>query len=331
VSRIAASGSTGPSTMPGQITSFGGNVIGLAISHRGQRLSYAHEIFHNNIWRTAASGVGGHGNSLPSLGGAVSFISSTRDDSAPQYSRDGKRIAFMSDRSGNPEIWVCDSDSSNALQLTSFRGPEVTTPRWSPDGARIAFDSNATGEYDIWVIGANGGKPQRMTTDPANDGNPTWSWDGRWIYFDSARTGAQQVWKMPAEGGEALQVTRDGGFAPLESPDGKFLYYLKSLLDTDVWRIPINGGQPVRALEGLSDYRNLAVLETGLVFVPNRNTSSLQFLSFATDKIKPLANFERPIALGALGGLAVSPDGRWILYTQFEQAGSELMLVENFR
>jgi Tol biopolymer transport system component len=128
---------------------------------------------------------------------------------------------------------VCDSDGSNPVQLTSFRGPNVTCPRWSPDGGRIAFDSNAEGEFDIWVINASGGKPQRMTTDPANDGNPSWSGDGRWIYFDSARTGEQQVWKIPDSGGDAIQVTRDGGFAPLESPDGKFIYYTKNL-----------GGQP---------------------------------------------------------------------------------------
>ena len=115
--------------------------------------------------------------------------------------------------------------------MTSFRGPSVTTPRWSPDSERIAFDSEAEGQSDIWVIGANGGKPLRMTTDPANDGNPSWSRDGQWIYFDSARTGQQQLWKIPANGGEAIQLTRDGGFAPLESQDGKFLYYVKGLLE----------------------------------------------------------------------------------------------------
>ena len=62
-----------------------------------------------------------------------------------------------------------------------------------------------------------------------NDGNPSWSRDERWIYFDSARTGEQQVWKIPANGGEAIQLTQDGGFAPLESPDGKFLHYVKSV------------------------------------------------------------------------------------------------------
>jgi eukaryotic-like serine/threonine-protein kinase len=324
---------------PRKITSVGEPVAGqeavtLTVSRHGQRLIYEHTIFHSNISRLIAPIVDGkwdRGHGIESYRSAVPFISSTRDDEAPQYSRDGKKIAFMSNRSGNPEIWSCDSDGLNALQLTSFGGPQVTTPGWSPDGARIAFDSDAEGEYDIWVIGADGGRPQRMTTHPANDGNPSWSRDGRWIYFDSARTGKQQVWKLPANGGEPIQITRDGGFAPLESPDGKFIYYLKRLEDTNVWRIPIEGGQATMVLEDLSNYRNLAILESGLVFVPNRNTSSLQFLGFATGKITPLANFDRPIAFNAQGGLAVAPDGRSILYTQFEQAGSELMLVENFR
>jgi serine/threonine protein kinase len=322
-------------TKPRQLASLGGNVFGLAVSSHGQSLAYGHRIFHSSIWRTAAPFSDGSpsndlGNSRKALG-PTSFISSTRDDSAPQYSHDGKRIAFMSDRSGFPEIWSCDSDGANPQQLTSFGGPEVTTPRWSPDGTRIAFDSNTGGQYDIWVVDANGGMPHRMTNDPANDGNPSWSRDGRWIYFDSARTGQQQLWKVPANGGDPVQVTFDGGFAPVESPDGRFLYYLKGLIDSDIWRISIDSGQATKVLEGVSEYRNLAVLESGLVFVPSRNISSLQFLSFASGKIAPLANFDRPIAQGSLGGLGISPDRRWILYTRFEQTGNELMLVEGFR
>ncbi|HKF54065.1 MAG TPA: hypothetical protein VKJ45_01425, partial [Blastocatellia bacterium] len=323
------------SAQPRQIASFGDqNVGGLAISRHGQRLSYVHAFFHSNIGRLTAPIAGGnrdHDFGSQYSRSANSFISSTRNDSAPQYSGDGKKIAFMSDRSGNPEIWLCDDEGLNARQLTSFGGPDVTTPRWSPDSSRIAFDSNAEGEYDIWTIGADGGRPQRMTTHPANDGNPSWSHDGRWIYFDSARTGQQQVWKMPADGGDAIQVTRDGGFAPLESPDGKFVYYLKGLLNTDVWRMSSDGIQVARVLEGLSDYLNLAVVESGLVFVP-RNTSSVQFLNSATGKIRLLGKVDRPLTLLApYGGLAVSPDGRSILYTQYEQGGSELMLMENFR
>jgi len=66
----------------------------------------------------------------------------------------------------------------------------------------MEVDSDAAGEFDIWVIGADGGKPVRMTTHPANDGNPSWSHDGRWIYFDLHERGSSRYgrcWPMEAK------------------------------------------------------------------------------------------------------------------------------------
>jgi len=173
----------------------------------------------------------------------------------------------------------------------------------------------------------------RMTTHPANDGNPSWSHDGRWIYFDSARTGEQQVWKMPAEGGEAIQLTWDGAYAPLESPDGKFLYYTKYLSNTSLWKVPLGGGQAAKVLEGLSAYINVAIVDKGIYFVP-QSFSSIQYLDLETNQIRRITSFEGPVAAGAFGGgLAISPDGQWILYTKTlaDKEGAELRLVENFR
>ena len=166
--RIDVSGSAGKTLKAQQLASLGDNLVEPAISHSGQRLTYMHVLFHSNIWRRAApildASPSTHNGKTPKPdSGAAPFLSSTRNDSAPQFSPDGKKIAFTSDRSGSVEIWVSDSDGSNSFQLTSFGGPAVSTPRWSPDGGRIAFDSDAAGQYDIWVIGATGGKPQRMT------------------------------------------------------------------------------------------------------------------------------------------------------------------------
>jgi Tol biopolymer transport system component len=331
--RIDVSGPEGRSPEPQRLVALGENAIDAAISRRGHRLAYNSFSTHSSIRHIAAPG-GSKARNEKSAGpvnGDTPFIYSTRDDTSPEFSPDGKKIAFVSNRSGDLEIWVCDSDGSNPVQLTSFRGPNVSTPRWSPDGGRIAFDSDAEGkQFDIWVINASGGKPKRMTTDPANDGNPSWSRDGRWIYFDSFRTGEQQVWKMPEAGGDAIQVTRDGGFAPLESPDGKFIYYTKDLFGTSVWRLPVEGGQPTKVLENLSDYRNLVLTNKGIYFIPSQDRDSsirsIQFLDFATNHTKRVASFGKPFD----AGLALSPDGGWILYSQVEQVGSELRLVENF-
>jgi Tol biopolymer transport system component len=326
--RISVFGHAAGRAEPQPLPSVGNDAYEPAIARSGHRLAYVHPFSHNSIWRMAAPSL--EGKKLRPLNQPAPLISSTRDDESPQFSPDGKKIAFASTRSGSLEVWVCDADGSNAVQLTSFGGPDISTPRWSPDGGRIAFDSNAPGEWDIYVVGANGGKPQRMTTDPANDGNPSWSPDGQWIYFDSARAGEQQVWKMPANGGEAVQVTKDGGFAPLESPDGKFLYYTKALESTSLWKIPVGGGEASKVLEGLSFFQNVAIVGSGVYFVPIRNTtgdSSIQFLRFATNNISNIAALEK----SPISGLAVSPDGKWILYSLEQQSGSELMLVENFR
>ena len=138
------------------------------------------------------------------------------------------------------------------------------------------------------------------------------------------------MWKVSANGGEAVQVTKDGGYAPLESPDGKFLYYTKALISTSLWKIPIEGGEASKVLESLSIYQNVAIVDSGVYFVPNQNTagdSSIQFLSFATNSISNLATFEK----APVWGLTVSPGGKWILYCLEQQSGIELMLVENFR
>jgi len=255
---------------------------------------------------------------------SANFISSTRDDFAPQFSPDGKRIVFVSARSGSSEIWVCDGDGSNAVQVTSFAGPDAEAPSWSPDGRKIAFASNAAGGYDIWVVGLNEGKAQRMTTDPANDTNPIWWPDGRWIYFDSARTGENQVWKIPAIGGEAIQVTRESGGVPHVSADGKYIYYARC---PALWRIPAEGGEATKVLDPLPSFRNLAIVNAGYYYIKGH---SIQFVNSATNKVRTVAKLEDFRDIGEAGGLTVSPDDRSILYTQVDQASIELMMVENF-
>ena len=131
---------------------------------------------------------------------------------------------------------------AGATQLSRFNAGLTGAPRWSPDGTKVACDSRPNGPPDIFTLDVSTGKPTQITKEAAEDVVPSWSRDGNWIYFASNRTGASQVWKAPADGGPAQQVTTGGGFAAVESPDGRYVYYAKGRTVTGLWRVPTGGG-----------------------------------------------------------------------------------------
>jgi Tol biopolymer transport system component/serine/threonine protein kinase len=312
---------------PERLAVTGENATRLSISRTGSRLVYSRRLFDSNIWRIPGP------NSSDTKSAPSRVIASTQEDLDPQFSPDGANIVFESGRTGNPEIWVCDREGRNPVQLTSFNGTQLGSPRWSPDSRWIAFDSSKAGNEDIYVMSADGGHSRRLTNGPSNNVRPSWSQDGRWIYFGSNRSGDWQIWMEPAQGGTAMQVTKTkGGEEAFESLDGKFVYYAK--LDViGIWKVPVEGGDETRVLDrgGESVW---ALTGQGICFFDFSGSTGpvLKFYHFATGKVTLLRELSRDTRVDKGDtALSVSPDGRWILYTQFDQASSNLMLVENYR
>jgi Tol biopolymer transport system component len=284
--RVAVSGGT-----PERVDVTGQNAYSPAISRQGNRLAYNVSFLDSNMWRldraSAANQVADGRQNSP-----TKVISSTRQDHSPQFSPDGKKIVFVSDRSGSDEIWVCESDGSHPAQLTFFDDTVSGTPRWSPDSQQIVFDSRPASNSDIYVLSAAGGKPRALTQEPSHDVMPSWSRDGRWIYFCSNRSGAFQVWKAPAAGGPAIQVTKQGGFEAFESLDGKLLYYTKGRGPGGIWQMPVAGGEEGQVPELLQAgyWRYWAVLDDGIYFVAPVASArpAIMFFSFATRQVMKL-------------------------------------------
>jgi Tol biopolymer transport system component len=315
--RVASSGTS----QPQKLVSLGQDDGSPAISPRGSRLAYTHATFDSDIWRIEIS------SPERKLNPPIMFISSTLFEGFPQYSRDGRKIAFVSERSGSMEIGVCDADGSNAIQLTRFGRGQTSDERWSPDGSHLTFDSNIEGHPEVYVMNISEGNPRRLTFSSYSE-NPSWSKDGRWIYFNSAGP-EYSIQKVPAEGGPVVLVVRNApGFAPVESADGKAIF----VTDTNMglWRVPFEGGESRQVLESLANFNAYEVADDGIYFIPSPDPTkgySIRFLKLATGEIRTIAE------LGKLAcrDLAISPDRRWALYTQTDQSGSDLMLVENFR
>ena len=298
-----------------------------SISRQGNRLAYVYIKRDTNIWRVAGP------NSTAKDNEPVKLVGSTRDEVSPQFSPDGKRIVFVSDRSGSKEVWVSASNGENAIQLTNFGGSHTGTPRWSPDGRQIAFDSRPEGRSTIYVISAEGSKPRGISAGTSEDVMPSWSRDGRFVYFGSRRSGDWQVWKTPVEGGEAVQVTKQGGCEALESADGKYVYYAKHRgSGPGIWRVPVEGGEESRILDrGEMGY--WALLEEGICILDSEAIPqpAIEFFNFATRRMTQLARIDKAKVPQGAPGLAVSQDGHWVLYWQVDEIDNDIMLVENFR
>jgi Tol biopolymer transport system component len=295
----------------------------LAISRQGDRLAYSQEYRDTNIWRIELQGA-------TQKISQTRLISSTRQDYSPQYSADGKKIAFTSGRTGTNEIWVCDADGQNPVSITSFRGPDVGSPRWSPNGEQIAFDSLAPGHRDIYVVGAQGGKPRRLNGDDFDNVRPSWSADGQWIYFGSNRTGDWQLWKAPAAGGQPVQVTKQGGREGFESPDGHFVYYTKGFGLAGLWKVSTAGGEETLVVDGVHQ-GFWALLDHGIYFVNPDSTpnATIEYFNFATNRKTKIAEMEKNLQL-VYPSLAVSTDGQSLLFVQSDSFESDIMLVEGF-
>jgi len=140
-----------------------------------------------------------------------------------------------------------------------------------------------------------------------------------------------QLWKAPVQGGQAVQVTKEGGFAAFESPDGKFLYYIKAFAGP-IWRMPVEGGEETRILDQNIQWSYWRVLENNICFLDwDATPPEIKLFDFDTRQIKRIATVEREKGFPGGGGFAVSPDGQSVLFARIDQIDSDIMLVENFR
>ena len=170
-------------------------------------------------------------------------------DPAPDYhvkwSPDGKTLAFTSQRSGEPKIWMVPAAGGDPVMLeTGLSGDHHIS--WAPDSRRIVFDARYQGRPNIFTISLDGGKPKRLSEAGAVDFHPYWSPDGSLIAFASLRSGNTDIWIMPAQGGRPIQLTKDkaGDQHPVWSPDGsKIAFSSNRSGNYDIWIISASGGE----------------------------------------------------------------------------------------
>jgi Tol biopolymer transport system component len=309
--RVSASGSA--EAVP--VVGLGENATDVTIPPGGGHLVYGRANAQGSLWRFPIDGT--------KAGKPERIAETAARITHPHHSPDSARIVFQSGRSSVYEIWKCDSNGANMVQLTNFGKGAAGSPRWSPDGETIAFDANVDGHWEIYAIRSEGGRPVRLTTGKGNV-VPNWSADGSWIYY-TATEGTSNVWKVRPDGSTITQVTKDGGMFATESPDGRYLYYMKMVSNTgEIWRTPVDSPSPSKVL---SDARGrlFTVTARGIYFMAGSDIPELRFFDLESQSTR--------VVNTSIGSpfVAVTTDGKWAVYSRNENSGSNLMVVENFK
>jgi len=167
------------------------------------------------------------------------------EHTTPDWSPNGRKIAYTSTVTGDSEIWAVNADGSDPVQLTHNRSIDVG-PDWSPDGRRIVFTSGRDDNFEIYVMRADGSHSVRLTHNSRGvpDQTPAWSPDGRHIAWSSAATGDLEIWVMDADGSDKVQLTHSRGVdsGPSWSPDGRRIAFSSDRSgDVQLWTMSADG------------------------------------------------------------------------------------------
>ena len=161
------------------------------------------------------------------------LTSNSASDTSPVWSPDGTKIAFVSYRDGNNEIYVMNSDGSNQTRLTNNETFDVS-PVWSPDGSKIAFRSYSAGNYNIFVMNNDGTNRQCFTNHSTGTSYPVWSPDSKRIVFTTGNWD-EYLCTINVDGSNEIHLTereRQGGSFTI-SPDGSQIAFVSGVVGWD--------------------------------------------------------------------------------------------------
>jgi Tol biopolymer transport system component/DNA-binding winged helix-turn-helix (wHTH) protein len=293
-----------------------------AISNDGRKLAMSMSDDHVSIWRKDLR--------HPEVA-SVQMYGSTRTQNAGEYSPDGKHVAFVSGRSGRWNVWMADGDGSNLVQIS--RDPAAFNPRWSPDSQKIVFQKFdfASGLLGVYTADISERVAHKLRTNVRESSDPFWPHDGKWIYFLGYEGYGHQLYRCPAADGDATLLTGSlERTTAIESFDGKLLYFPARCCNTNMMMLALDrpeaAPQEVPQMPKISDLRNWAVVAEGIYFSRQDNPRSISFYDFAAKHTRELFKVDKDLD----AGMSISPDGRYMLYSQIDESNADIMLISNF-
>jgi Tol biopolymer transport system component len=305
---------------PQQLTTGAGQDLEPALSPDSSRLAFAIRRQNADLWLLPVDPSTGRPAETPR-----EMLATNREESRGSWSPDGGSIAFNSDRSGDMNIWIRETNGS-LRQLTTGPGGDYQA-NWSPDGRAIIFFSSRSGLPNIWRVDVTSGALLALTDGRHIDINPAFSPDGRHIAFQSDRSGRLEVWVMSADGSESRRLTSTGtaGHFLLWTPDARGILYRTPGRTSRTMRVGLDGSDPVATAEVAGGaHMSFSPDRTRIVDVVGHKELWVSPLSGG----KPEKIFEFDDPDSRIDYPAWSRDGRLVLFDRFLPQGGDIWMME---
>jgi len=258
---------------------------------------------------------------------AQPFVTSTRWESAADFRPDGTAIAFVSNRSGYPEIWLGDAQGEQLRRLTALGATAISNLLWAPTGDKLACNAVLAGVPRIVIADAVSGVTRQLSLGYAHEMFVAWGATGRDILVAASSVAAGwQIYRQGLAGGDPIRITRHGGLTAREGPDGRTLYFTRPDRP-GLWRRS-SGGRiaPELILPDLlpRDRFNWRLADGRIVWVMRTgSTALLMEYKLASHRSELLA--ELPGLQGS--GLAVLAGKDVFVYPRRGEIAGDLMLI----
>lgn len=315
-----------PTGEPRRITTSAMNHFALSLSSDGTNLISDASWAPTSLWvlpvRTAPDGFLSVDTNSGNQINVTNFVGLTLFDHLRLSWTPETRIAYVSQESGNADIWSMNADGSDRKQLTTDPHSD-TWPEVSPDGRSIVFMSDRSGAESIWRMDIDGANQTMLISDRI-ERFPVFSRDGKFIYYNSWSTGKGTIWKMPVAGGQRTQVIADPSGGQAISPDGKLLAYYNS---GKILVVPVEGGPPIKTFDGNNNKLEWSPDGRGLTYLVNRDfVPNLWMQPLDGGEAKQVTNFTSQ----GISNYAWSRDGKQLAVarTTFK---SDVVLISEVR
>ncbi|WP_298008653.1 MULTISPECIES: protein kinase domain-containing protein [Anaerolinea] len=238
-------------------------------------------------------------------------------------------IAFVSERTGQMQIWMMSVDGQNLRQITNMRNG-ACQPAWSPDGTRLAFISPCPGKREIYegsaiyLLTLDGSEPVPLPSSPEGDFDPTWSPDGKKLAFTSLRTGRPSIFVIDLQTLIAREISesRYSDLQPAWSPISRQIAFVRRISNSQIWIMSEDGDNQVR-FSPPGDVTNFFPIWSwdGQAVLYNQivgGSKVPRLVGMRYEDRKNPREFRIPasgtVDIGPVGSFTLSPDGFWVVY-----------------